>query len=200
MKTEPGGRRAEFHRKSSETDIDIHLNLDGSGQVLAASGYGMFDHMLHLLCFWAGLDLEMRCRGDLEIDAHHTLEDTGLCLGSALLRALGDRAGIARVGFGRVPMDESLTECSIDLSGRPWLEWRGAELLPPVIAGEEKDLWREFYKAFASAGKFNLHIAFLYGKNGHHLLESAAKSAGVALRQAIKRDGDMIKSTKGGLD
>ena len=117
-----------------------------------------------------------------------------------MLEALGDRVGIARVGYGRVPMDEALSDVTIDLSGRPWLEWRGDELLPPVIAGEEKDLWREFYKAFASSARCNLHVPMHYGKNGHHLLESVAKSLGLALAQAVRRSGNVIRSTKGGLD
>ena len=128
------------------------------------------------------------------------MEDTGLVLGKALLDALGDRVGIARVGYGRVPMDEALAEVTLDLSGRPWLEWRGDDLLPPLLGGEEKDLWREFYKALATSGRFNLHIEFRYGKNGHHLLESAAKGLGLALAQAVRRRGDAIRSTKGGLD
>ena len=104
------------------------------------------------------------------------------------------------MGYGRVPMDEALSEVTVDLSGRPWLEWRGDELLPPVMAGEEKDLWREFYKALASSARCNLHIAFLYGRNGHHLLESAAKGLGLALGQAVRIQGTTIRSTKGGLD
>ena len=176
------------------------MNLDGEGKTRIQTGFGLLDHMLTLAMFWAGMDLQLSCQGDLNVDAHHSVEDVGLTLGRALLQALGDRAGIARVGYGRVPMDEALSEVTVDLSGRPWLEWRGDELLPPVMAGEEKDLWREFYKALASSARCNLHIAFLYGKNGHHLLESAAKGLGLALRQAVQRQGTTIRSTKGGLD
>lgn len=193
-------RCAAFSRKTAETEIALALNLDGSGRVNVRSGYGMLDHMLTLLAFWAAFDLEVECRGDVDVDAHHTVEDIGLCLGKAFLEALGNRAGLERAGFGRVPMDDALAEVSVDLSGRPWLEWRGAHILPSVIAGEEKDLWREFYKSIAYAARFNLHISFLYGKNGHHLLESAAKGAGIALRQALNRSGDIIRSTKGELD
>ena len=164
------------------------------------TGFGLLDHMLTLTAFWAGMDLRLVCEGDMEVDAHHTTEDVGLLLGKALLEALGDRAGIARVGYGRVPMDEALAEATVDISGRPWLEWRGGELLPPVLAGEEKDLWREFYKAFASSARCNLHVEFRYGQNGHHLLESAAKGLGLALAQAVRRNGTTIRSTKGGLD
>lgn len=187
-------------RKSAETDIRLELNLDGQGITDVKTGFGMLDHMLTLTAFWAGMDLRLVCEGDMEVDAHHTTEDVGLLFGKALLEALGDRAGIARVGYGRVPMDEALAEATVDLSGRPWLEWRGGELLPPVLAGEEKDLWREFYKAIASSARCNLHVEFRYGQNGHHLLESAAKGLGLALAQAVRRNGTTIRSTKGGLD
>ena len=193
-------RRAQASRKSAETEIALELGLDGTGAVDVKTGFGMLDHMLDLTMFWAGMHLDLTCKGDLHIDAHHSVEDTGLVLGKALLDALGDRAGIARVGYGRVPMDEALAEVTMDLSGRPWLEWRGDELLPPLLGGEEKDLWREFYKALATSGRFNLHVEFRYGRNGHHLLESAAKGFGLALAQAVRRRGDAIRSTKGGLD
>lgn len=196
----PAPRSAVRERKSTETDIRLELRIDGRGETQVSTGFGLLDHMLALTFFWAGMDLTLSCRGDLQVDAHHSAEDVGLTLGAALLQALGDRAGIARVGYGRVPMDEALCEVTVDLSGRPWLEWRGDELLPPVLAGEEKDLWREFYKAFASGARCNLHVEFRYGKNGHHLLESAAKGLGLALAQAARRQGTTIRSTKGGLD
>ena len=193
-------RIATQERKSAETDIRLELNLDGQGITDVKTGFGLLDHMLTLTAFWAGMDLRLVCEGDMEVDAHHTTEDVGLLFGKALLEALGDRAGIARVGYGRVPMDEALAEATVDLSGRPWLEWRGGELLPPVLAGEEKDLWREYYKAIASSARCNLHVEFRYGQNGHHLLESAAKGLGLALAQAVRRNGTTIRSTKGGLD
>ncbi len=193
-------RTSTQERKSAETDIRLELNLDGQGITDVKTGFGLLDHMLTLTAFWAGMDLRLVCEGDMEVDAHHTTEDVGLLFGKALLEALGDRAGIARVGYGRVPMDESLAEATVDLSGRPWLEWRGGELLPPVLAGEEKDLWREYYKAIASSARCNLHVEFRYGQNGHHLLESAAKGLGLALAQAVRRNGTTIRSTKGGLD
>lgn len=193
-------RLAELRRKTAETEITISLSLDGSGKSVIDTGFGMLNHMLSLLAFWAGFVLSVKCRGDMEVDGHHTVEDVGLCLGNCLRECLGDRKGIERVGYGRVPMDEALTEVTVDLSGRPWLEWRNDAILPPVISGEEKDVWREFYKAFCSAGRFNLHIDFLYGKNGHHLLESAAKGCGVALRKAVAITGNCLKSTKGELD
>ncbi len=193
-------RKAIYERKSRETGIRLALSLDGCGKTEIATGFGMLDHMLELLAFWGGMDLSLACSGDLHVDAHHTVEDAGLALGHAWLEALGDRAGIARVGFGRVPMDEALAEVSVDISGRPWLVWRGAGLLPPVIAREEKDIWREFYKAFVSQARINLHVSFLYGENGHHLLESAAKGAGIALGQAVAYGQAGIRSTKGMLD
>lgn len=196
----PPARTAEISRNTGETRISLALALDGERRAAIVTGFGMFDHMLALIAFWGGFDLSLRCEGDLHVDAHHTVEDVGLCLGQAFLQALGDRKGIARTAWARVPMDEALAEVAVDLSGRPWLEWRGDELLPPVLARQEKDVWREFYKAFASAGRFNAHIEFRYGKNGHHLLESAAKGMGIALRDAVWRVGFAIPSTKGSLD
>ena len=153
MSTAP--RTSTQARTSAETDIRLELTLDGQGKTDIRTGFGLLDHMLTLTAFWAGMDLTLICEGDMEVDAHHTAEDVGLTLGKSLLEALGDRAGIARVGYGRVPMDEALTEVTVDLSGRPWLEWRGDDLLPPVLAGEEKDLWREYYKALASGARCN---------------------------------------------
>ena len=193
-------RIASVIRATAETEIRLTLNLDGSGQTKIASGFGFLDHMLTLTAFWAQFDLTLTCKGDTHVDAHHSAEDCALCLGQAFFEALGDRKGIARVGYSRVPMDEALAEVTLDASGRPWTEWRGDELLPPVIAGEERDLWREFYKSFASAARMNVHVQFLYGKNGHHLLESAAKSFGLALGQAVIRSGNVVRSTKGSLD
>ncbi len=169
-------RKTSLQRHSNETQIDVRLNLDGNGEARVTTGFGMLDHMLELMAFWGNLDLEIQCNGDIHIDAHHTVEDCGLVL------------------------DEALAEVTVDLSGRPWLAWRGDELLPPVIAHEEKDVWREFYKAIASSARCNLHIDFLYGKNGHHLLESAAKGFGLALKKAVAIEDGKIKSTKGVLD
>ncbi|MBQ9536814.1 MAG: imidazoleglycerol-phosphate dehydratase HisB [Desulfovibrionaceae bacterium] len=187
-------------RDTQETRINLELNLDGSGQCTIDTGFGLLDHMLTLTCFWANFDLNLTCEGDIYIDAHHTTEDIGLVLGASLLEALGDKKGIHRVGYGRVPMDEALSEVTIDLSGRPYIVWHDPDLLPPVIAHEEKDIWREFYKSLAMSGHFNLHVQFCYGLNGHHLLESAAKGLGLALAEACQRVDNKIHSTKGGLD
>lgn len=193
-------RCASLSRSTGETSVKVELTLDGTGQTLVSTGFGMLDHMMTLMAFWARFDLRLTCSGDMHVDAHHTTEDVALCFGKALREALGDRKGIARAGWARVPMDEALADVTVDLSGRPWLEFRGDELLPPVMAGEEKDVWREFYKALASAAQCNLHISFQYGKNGHHLLESAAKGLGLALAQAVRRSDDRMPSTKGSLD
>ncbi|MDR2503235.1 MAG: imidazoleglycerol-phosphate dehydratase HisB [Deltaproteobacteria bacterium] len=193
-------RLAALTRVTKETDISVELNLDGSGDVDIHTGFGLADHVLKSIGFWASFDLKLRCAGDMHIDAHHTLEDTGLCLGQAILEALGDRRGIARAASARVPMDDALAEVCLDLSGRPYLVFRGDDLFPPVLAGEESDLWREFFNSLAAGARMNLHISFAYGKNGHHLLESAGKGLGLALRRAVKRAGEAIPSTKGSLD
>ena len=193
-------RHATVQRITSETDISLRLMLDGTGNVSVKTGYGFADHMITLLAFWAGFDLTLECKGDLDVDAHHTVEDVALCLGQAILEALGDRKGIARVGNAKVPMDESIADIAIDLSGRPFLVLRGEEFLPETIAGEERALWHEFFKSFAAGARMNLHIVFLYGTNGHHLLESACKGLGKALRSAVSFSGTSILSTKGRLD
>jgi imidazoleglycerol-phosphate dehydratase len=199
MNTAPR-RDADIKRETKETSINLSLCLDGTGDVQVHTGFGMADHMITLLAFWAGFDLRLECAGDLHVDAHHTVEDVGLCLGQALDKALDDRKGIARAGWAKVPMDEALADVCVDLSGRPYLVFRGQELLPPVMAGEENDLWREFFKSLATGAKMNLHISLLYGNNGHHLLESSCKGLGLALRSAVARSRGIILSTKGSMD
>lgn len=196
----PGLRQAAISRKSNETAVELTLCMEGTGRIDVQTGVGMLDHILTLIAFWASFDLKLSASGDLHIDAHHTVEDTGMVFGAALREAIGAAPAICRVGLGRVPMDDALADVCMDISGRAWLVWRGDELLPPVIAGEEKDLWREFFKAFAASARLNLHISFLYGKNGHHLLESAAKGIGIALAQAVTPCGPNIRSSKGCLD
>ena len=187
-------RTGHVARTTAATDIDLTLCLEGSGKTSVATGFGLLDHMLTLTAFWAGFDLSLTCKGDTRMDAHHSAEDIALCLGQAFALAVGDRKGIARVGFARVPMDEALAEVTLDISGRPWLEWRGDELLPPVLAGEERDVWREFYVNDAG------NQIEKFGRNGHHLLESAAKGLGLALAQAASLTGNVVRSTKGSLD
>jgi imidazoleglycerol-phosphate dehydratase len=192
-------RTASLSRTTRETDIRVDLALEGAGRTDIATGMGFADHMLTLMAFWAGFDLQLSCKGDLHIDAHHSLEDVGLSLGQALAEALGDKTGISRVADAKVPMDEALAEVVVDLSGRPYLVYSD-ELLPAVIAGEEKDLWREFFKSFAQRAGMNLHIRFAYGQNGHHLLEAAFKALGLALRQAVQVTRSGVSSTKGSID
>lgn len=193
-------RKATYCRETKETRVAVEILLDGQGRATVRTGFGFADHMLTLLAFWAGCDLDVSCQGDMEVDAHHSLEDIGICLGESLRQALGDRAGIARVGQAAVPMDEALCEVILDLSGRPYLVYREDAALPPVIAGEEKDLWREFFKALATGARMNLHVHFAYGQNGHHLVEAAFKALGLALRRATTADGTRVPSTKGSLD
>lgn len=192
-------REAALERTTKETDIRLRLVLDGQGRADVSTGFAFADHMLTLMTFWAGFDLELTCKGDLEIDAHHSLEDVGLCLGQALAEALGDKAGIERIGWAKVPMDEALAESVVDLSGRAYLVYDDA-LLPAVIAGEERDLWREFFKSLAFRAGMNLHLRYEYGLNGHHLLEAAFKATGMALKRAVNRTRQGVASTKGSLD
>lgn len=192
-------RTARVERATKETRITVDLNLDGQGQTALDTGMGFVDHMLTLFAFWAGFDLSVTCVGDLEVDAHHSVEDIGLALGQALAEALGDKAGIGRVGLAKVPMDEALAEVVADVSGRPYLIYQD-EAVPALVAGEEKAVWREFFKSVAFKAGMNLHIRFEYGLNAHHLLESACKGFGLALRQAVAQTRSGAFSTKGSLD
>ncbi|WP_045214635.1 imidazoleglycerol-phosphate dehydratase HisB [Desulfonatronovibrio magnus] len=194
-------RTAKIERDTSETRISIDLNLDGKSiNNSLQTGFGFADHMLDLMAHWGDIELQVSCDGDIYIDAHHSLEDTAICLGQAFSRALGDRSGIARVGWAKVPMDEAMAEAVVDFSGRPYLVYQGHELLSEIIAGEEKDLWREFFKSFAFSAKMNMHIIFHYGSNSHHLLESSFKALGLAVRQAKSLTRSGVLSTKGILD
>ncbi|WP_045220767.1 imidazoleglycerol-phosphate dehydratase HisB [Desulfonatronum thioautotrophicum] len=192
----PEIRTVVAERTTRETSITLELVLDGSGVTNIQTGVGFADHMLNLLSFWADFDLTLKCSGDLHIDAHHSLEDVGLTLGKALLDALGDKAGIVRLGSALVPMDEALVEVVVDLSGRPYLVYAD-DPLPAMISGEEKDIWREFFKSLAQEARMNLHVHYRYGRNGHHLVEGAFKALGMALRQAVSRTRTGVPSTKG---
>jgi imidazoleglycerol-phosphate dehydratase len=192
-------RQATIERTTNETDIKLSLTLEGEGNVNVKTGIGFADHMLTLFAFWSGFDLDLTCKGDLEIDSHHTLEDIGLCLGQALSDALGDKKGIVRVASSKVPMDEALAEVVVDISGRPYIVYAD-DLVPAIIAGDEKDVWREFLKSFAYKAGMNLHVKFEYGQNGHHLLEAAFKAMGIALGQAVQIGRKGVSSTKGSLD
>jgi imidazoleglycerol-phosphate dehydratase len=194
-------RTAEISRTTNETRLDLRLALDGSGAGSRRTGLGFFDHMLDLLARHGRLDLDVTATGDLQTGAHHTVEDTGLSLGSALDRALGDRAGIARYGHAIVPMDEARATCAIDVSGRPLLVWSAAKLPSGSIAGFDHDLAEEFLRAVASAAKLTLHVSVDAGTNAHHMIEAAFKAFARALRAATALDPTEtgVPSTKGTL-
>ena len=193
-------RSAEITRTTKETELSLRVALDGTGAGKRATGIGFFDHMLDLLARHGRLDLEVKAVGDLETGGHHTVEDTGLSLGSALDQALGDRAGIARYGHAIVPMDEARATCALDISGRPLLVW-SADLPPGAIAGFDYELAEEFFRAVASAAKLTLHLSVDTGTNAHHMIEAAFKAFARALRAAIAIDPTEsgVPSTKGTL-
>jgi imidazoleglycerol-phosphate dehydratase len=191
-------RTAKVERTTGETRIRLALDLDG-GPVAIATGLAFFDHMLMQLARHGGLGLEVEASGDLAVDGHHLVEDVGLCLGDALKAALGERAGIARFGEAHVPLDEALARVVVDLSGRPWCRFDAS--MPPLILGNgfHPELAREFFIAFAQRGGMALHAAVLYGENTHHQLEALFKALAVALKRALRKEGDGIPSTKGTL-
>ena len=193
-------RSAEITRTTKETELSLRVALDGTGAGKRATGIGFFDHMLDLLARHGRLDLEVKAVGDLETGGHHTVEDTGLSLGSALDQALGDRAGIARYGHAIVPMDEARATCALDISGRPLLVW-SADLPPGAIANFDHELAEEFFRAVASAAKLTLHLSVDTGTNAHHMVEAAFKAFARALREAVAIDPEErgVPSTKGTL-
>src|SRR3954469_13112056 len=180
-------RTAEIKRETAETSIELSLNLDGSGQVQASTGVGFFDHMLTHIGKHGLFDLAVTCKGDLHIDAHHTVEDVGICFGKALVQALGDKAGIRRYGDATVPMDETLVTAAADLSGRPFLVWK-ADVPNEVLGTFNSQLAEEFWWAASSAGLVNLHVVLHHGKNTHHIVEAIFKAVARALRQACEPD------------
>jgi imidazoleglycerol-phosphate dehydratase len=191
-------RTSQIDRVTSETKIQLSLNLDGTGQSSLKTGVGFFDHMLTHLAKHALLDLSVECEGDLHIDAHHTVEDVGICFGKALVEALGTKQGIRRYGDATVPMDETLVTAAVDLSGRPFLVWK-AEIPNELLGNFSSQLAEEFWRAASSAGLFNLHLVVLHGRNTHHLIEATFKAIARAMRQAIELDprSSGIPSTKG---
>jgi imidazoleglycerol-phosphate dehydratase len=190
-------RTATRVRKTNETEIRVVLNLDGTGKHALDTGIPFFDHMLAQLARHGGLDLEIEANGDLEIDGHHTVEDTGWVLGQALQEALGERRGIVRFGHAYVPLDEALTRVVVDLSGRPYLVYR-AEFRVARLGELQTELIEEFLKAFVQEGRFNLHVENLYGRNQHHIAETIFKATARALRMAVGvAGGSEIPSTKG---
>ena len=188
-------------RNTNETKITVKINLDGQGIGNIQTGLPFFDHMIEQLSKHSLIDIDLKCDGDLHIDSHHTVEDIGWALGDAINKALGNKKGIKRYSFSYLPMDECLTRCSIDVSGRPWLIWN--VFLPAIsIKDIETEIFKEFFQAFSQAASLTLHIENLYGTNTHHIVESCFKSLAVAIRGAISIDlmnKENIPSTKGTL-
>jgi imidazoleglycerol-phosphate dehydratase len=191
-------RTAQIERKTAETHIKLHVNLDGTGQSHVVTGVGFFDHMLVLFTKHSAIDLNVTAVGDLHIDQHHTVEDVGICLGQAVRDALGDRAGMRRYGHFTLPMDETLATAAIDLGGRAHFAYK-AEFPSPKIGEFDTELVAEFWQAFANNAAANLHIVVHYGRNGHHVAEAIFKATARALRMALEADPRIagIPSTKG---
>lgn len=189
-------RKATLRRMTGETDISISLTIDGTGRFEGTSGIGFFDHMLHLLARHSGMDISLTCQGDLDVDNHHTIEDIGITLGEVFEKALGDKKGIHRYGCFFCPMDETLSRIVLDLSGRSYLVF-DVDIPVERIGSFETEMTREFFLAFANNAKMNLHMATLYGVNGHHIVESLFKGIGHALKEAVTIEGDTVLSTKG---
>ncbi len=193
-------RFAERSRTTKETSVSVSIDLDGSGRSSAATGLPFFDHMLAQLGRHAGFDLDVSACGDLEVDAHHTVEDTGILLGETLRQALGDKAGVRRFASISVPLDEALVEVAVDLSGRPFLHYEletPAEALPLGTPPFDPQLAEEFWRAFVTAAALTVHLRLRSGKNAHHILEASFKGVARALRDAVKVEGDGVPSTKG---
>ncbi len=194
-------RTASIARKTNETEISVSVNLDGTGVHHMASGVGFFDHMLDQLSRHSLIDMSVTCKGDLHIDAHHTVEDVGIALGQAIKDALGDKKGIRRYASSDLPMDGTLTRAALDVSGRPFLVFR-AEFSRDKVGDLDTELFREFFQAFAMNAGITLHIENFYTDNNHHLAESMFKAVARALRDAVEIDpraADRVPSTKGTL-
>jgi imidazoleglycerol-phosphate dehydratase len=191
-------RTANRHRATKETDIEVSLDLDGSGRAEVSTGLPFFDHMLEQLGRHGGFDLVLKASGDLEVDAHHTVEDTGIVLGTALAEALGDKAGVRRFASGLYPLDEALVQVALDLSGRPYLVYE-VETSPERIGTFDPQLAEEFWRAFVTSAGITLHLKTLSGRNGHHVLEASFKGVARSLRDAVRVDGAEVPSTKGTL-
>jgi imidazoleglycerol-phosphate dehydratase len=193
-------RQAEIKRATKETDIHVKLDLDGEGKSAVSTGVPFLDHMLELFARHGLFDLEVRCKGDLQIDDHHSVEDTAICLGQAFAEALGDKKGVARYGAAYTPMDETLARAVVDLSGRPYLVYK-VRNTRDRIGTFSVEMAEHFWRSFAEHCKLNLHIEVLYGRNQHHIIEAVFKSAARALSQATRIDGRIqgVMSTKGSL-
>ena len=194
-------REAKIARKTKETDIEVSVNLDGAGKYDVDTGIGFLDHMMAQLSRHSLMDLTVRAKGDLHIDFHHTTEDTGIAIGEAVHRALGDRRGIVRFACATIPMDETLSRVSIDVSDRPYLIWK-VNFSKPKLGEMDTELFKEWFQAFAQNARVTLHVENLYGENNHHIVESCFKALARALRAATETDpraADSVPSTKGTL-
>lgn len=195
------GRTSQRHRVTTETEVAVRLDLDSSSVPVVVTGLPFFDHMLAQLGKHGGMDLEVKSRGDLEVDAHHTVEDTGIVLGEALAEALGTKAGIRRFASIALPLDEALVDVALDLSGRPYLHYdvELGETAPLGSPPFEVQLAEEFWRAFVHSASLTLHIELRRGRNPHHVLEASFKGVGRALRDAVRMEGSGVPSTKGQL-
>ncbi|MFT5485483.1 MAG: imidazoleglycerol-phosphate dehydratase [Paracoccaceae bacterium] len=194
-------REAKVARKTTETDIEVAVNLDGTGKYDVETGIGFLDHMLEIFSRHSLIDLKVRAKGDLHIDFHHTTEDTGIAIGEAVHKALSDRRGIRRYASAMIPMDETLSRVSIDVSDRPYLIWK-VDFSKPKLGEMDTELFKEWFQAFAQNARVTLHVENVYGENNHHIVESCFKALARALRDATETDpraADSIPSTKGTL-
>ncbi|RVT92590.1 imidazoleglycerol-phosphate dehydratase HisB [Sphingomonas crocodyli] len=194
-------RTATITRKTSETDISVALNLDGTGTYTVSTGIGFLDHMIEQLSRHSLIDLDVKVNGDLHIDQHHTTEDCAIAIGEALAKALGEKRGITRYGHAYAPMDETLTRVALDISGRPWMVWKVA-LNMPRLGEWDTELIEHWFHSFVQSAGITLHVENLYGSNNHHIVESCFKGLARALRVATEidpRKADSIPSTKGTL-
>ncbi len=192
-------RQASIARKTKETEIAVSVNLDGGGEYSVSTGVGFLDHMLEQLSRHSLMDLTVKAKGDIHIDFHHVTEDTGIAIGEAVAKALGDLKGITRYGSATIPMDETLTRVNLDISNRPYLIWK-VDFTKPKLGDMDTELFKEWFQAFAQAAGITLHVENIYGENNHHIVESCFKALARALRQAIEidpRKSDAIPSTKG---
>jgi imidazoleglycerol-phosphate dehydratase len=192
-------RTATISRRTSETSIDVSVNLDGTGAFAISTGIGFFDHMLEQLSRHSLIDLDVKTVGDLHIDQHHTVEDTGLAIGAAILEALGEKRGIRRYADAHSPMDETLTRVAIDISGRPYLVWK-TEFSQKKLGEMDTEMFEHFFHSFAQTAGITLHIETLYGVNNHHIAEAAFKGVARTLREAVEidpRKAGVVPSTKG---
>ena len=192
-------RKGKVERKTKETSIKVVVDLDGTGKYKVSTGIGFLDHMLEQLARHSLMDLEVEAKGDLHIDFHHTTEDTGIAIGEAVAKALGDLKGINRFGAAVIPMDETLSRVTLDVSKRPYLIWK-VKFSKPKLGDMDSELFKEWFQAFAQNAGLTLHVENLYGENNHHIIESCYKGLARALRQAIEidsRKADAVPSTKG---